>query len=135
MQTKKVFATGCKKIGYMVSFVMEVRGKPRPLMRDQNLFGRITMKLLKKVISSLKRQQIGKSLVLYLSGASRKFHCAPGTLWEEYYEKDTNCHQLVALMGTTAAAQEIGATFSRFDDNWLTVLRTGMVEYAGQLMV
>ena len=37
---------------------------------------------------------------------------------------------LVALMGTTAAAQEIGATFSRFDDNWLTVLRTGMVEYA-----
>ena len=30
---------------------------------------------------------------------------------------------LVALIGTTAAAQEIGATFSRFDDNWLTVLR------------
>jgi len=40
---------------------------------------------------------------------------------------------LVALMATTAAAQEIGATFSRFDDNWLTVLRTGMVEYAGTI--
>jgi len=40
---------------------------------------------------------------------------------------------LTALMGTTAAAQEIGATFSRFDDNWLTVLRTGMVEYAGTI--
>ena len=40
---------------------------------------------------------------------------------------------LVALIGTTAAAQEIGATFSRFDDNWLTVLRTGMTEYAGTI--
>ena len=40
---------------------------------------------------------------------------------------------LVALMATSAAAQEIGATFSRFDDNWLTVLRTGMVEYAGTI--
>jgi inositol transport system substrate-binding protein len=38
---------------------------------------------------------------------------------------------LVALMGTSVAAQEIGATFSKFDDNWLTVLRNGMVEYAG----
>lgn len=38
---------------------------------------------------------------------------------------------LVALMGTGVAAQEIGATFSKFDDNWLTVLRNGMVEYAG----
>ena len=33
---------------------------------------------------------------------------------------------LVALMGTSAIAQDIGATFSRFDDNWLTVLRNGM---------
>jgi len=40
---------------------------------------------------------------------------------------------LTALLSTTAAAQEIGATFSRFDDNWLTVLRTGMVEYAGTI--
>ena len=38
---------------------------------------------------------------------------------------------VTAMMTTTAMAQEIGATFSRFDDNWLTVLRTGMVEYAG----
>ena len=40
---------------------------------------------------------------------------------------------LVALTATGAMAQEIGATFSRFDDNWLTVLRTGMVEYAGTI--
>ena len=40
---------------------------------------------------------------------------------------------LVALMGTSAAAQDIGATFSRFDDNWLTVLRNGMVEYAATI--
>jgi multidrug efflux pump subunit AcrB len=31
---------------------------------------------------------------MILAGASRKFHCAPGTLWEEYYEKDTNSHRL-----------------------------------------
>ncbi len=37
------------------------------------------------------------------------------------------------MMTTTAYAQEIGATFSRFDDNWLTVLRNGMVEYAGTI--
>ena len=40
---------------------------------------------------------------------------------------------LVAMTATGALAQEIGATFSRFDDNWLTVLRTGMVEYAGTI--
>ena len=37
---------------------------------------------------------------------------------------------LSTLMSTTVMAAEIGATFSRFDDNWLTVLRNGMVEYA-----
>ena len=40
---------------------------------------------------------------------------------------------LVVLTGTTAFAETIGATFSRFDDNWLTVLRNGMVEYAGTI--
>ena len=40
---------------------------------------------------------------------------------------------LIALMGSSAMAQEIGATFSKFDDNWLTVLRNGMVEYAGTI--
>jgi inositol transport system substrate-binding protein len=40
---------------------------------------------------------------------------------------------LTALMTTGAMAQEIGATFSRFDDNWLTVLRNGMVEYAATI--
>ena len=38
MQTKKVFATGCKKTGYMVSFVVEVRGNPRPLMKASKPF-------------------------------------------------------------------------------------------------
>jgi len=36
-------------------------------------------------------------------------------------------------MATSAMAQDIGATFSRFDDNWLTVLRNGMVEYAATI--
>lgn len=40
---------------------------------------------------------------------------------------------LMALTASGAMAQEIGATFSRFDDNWLTVLRNGMVEYAGTI--
>ena len=40
---------------------------------------------------------------------------------------------LAALMGTSAMAQEIGATISRFDDNWLTVMRNGMTEHADSL--
>ena len=37
---------------------------------------------------------------------------------------------LVSVLGTTAMAQEIGGTISRFDDNWLTVMRNGMTEHA-----
>lgn len=37
---------------------------------------------------------------------------------------------LVSVMATTAMAQEIGATISSFDDNWLTVMRNGMAEHA-----
>ncbi len=40
---------------------------------------------------------------------------------------------LVALMSGPAIAQEIGATIAAFDDNWLTVMRTGMVDYAAGL--
>ncbi len=40
---------------------------------------------------------------------------------------------LMSVMGTPSFAQEIGATFSRFDDNWLTVLRNGMEEYANTI--
>lgn len=40
---------------------------------------------------------------------------------------------IVALMSTTAMAQEIGATIARFDDNFLTVMRNGMVDYAASL--
>ncbi len=39
----------------------------------------------------------------------------------------------VSLMGTAAMAQNIGATISRFDDNWLTVMRNGMTEHADSL--
>ncbi len=37
---------------------------------------------------------------------------------------------LATLMATGAMAQEIGATIARFDDNFLTVMRNGMVEHA-----
>ena len=40
---------------------------------------------------------------------------------------------LAALMGTGAAAQEIGATIARFDDNFLTVMRNGMTGHADSL--
>ena len=37
------------------------------------------------------------------------------------------------VLSSTAMAQEIGATISRFDDNWLTVMRNGMTEHAASL--
>ena len=40
---------------------------------------------------------------------------------------------LVSLMSTTAMAETIGVTMARFDDNFLTVLRNGMIEYADGL--
>ncbi len=40
---------------------------------------------------------------------------------------------LVALMGTGAMAQNIGASIAAFDDNWLTVMRNGMVDHAAAL--
>ena len=40
---------------------------------------------------------------------------------------------LASLLSTAAMAQEIGATISRFDDNWLTVMRNGMTEHADSL--
>jgi inositol transport system substrate-binding protein len=40
---------------------------------------------------------------------------------------------LAAMLGTSAMSQEIGATISRFDDNWLTVMRNGMTEHAESL--
>ena len=39
----------------------------------------------------------------------------------------------VALLTTSAMAQEIGATIARFDDNFLTVMRNGMVEHANTM--
>jgi inositol transport system substrate-binding protein len=38
---------------------------------------------------------------------------------------------LAALMGSAAAAETIGVSMARFDDNFLTVLRNGMEETAG----
>jgi len=40
---------------------------------------------------------------------------------------------VATLMGSAAVAQNIGATISRFDDNWLTVMRNGMTEHADSL--
>lgn len=38
---------------------------------------------------------------------------------------------LASLMATTASAETIGVSMALFDDNFLTVLRNGMTEYAG----
>ena len=40
---------------------------------------------------------------------------------------------LAALLGTTAMAENIGVSMAKFDDNFLTVLRNGMDEYAKTL--
>ena len=40
-----------------------------------------------------------------------------------------------ALMSTTAMAETIGASIARFDDNFLTVMRNGMVEHAASIGV
>ena len=40
---------------------------------------------------------------------------------------------LAALLGTTAMAENIGVSMAKFDDNFLTVLRTGMEEHAATL--
>ena len=40
---------------------------------------------------------------------------------------------LTALLSTTAMAETIGASIARFDDNFLTVMRNGMTEYADTL--
>jgi inositol transport system substrate-binding protein len=40
---------------------------------------------------------------------------------------------MATLMGSAAMSQEIGISISRFDDNWLTVMRTGMTDYADSM--
>ena len=40
---------------------------------------------------------------------------------------------MVALIGSTAYAETIGASIARFDDNFLTVMRNGMVDHAAGL--
>ncbi|MEP3636782.1 MAG: sugar ABC transporter substrate-binding protein [Paracoccaceae bacterium] len=40
---------------------------------------------------------------------------------------------LTALLSTTAMAETIGASIARFDDNFLTVMRNGMTDYADTL--
>ncbi len=39
----------------------------------------------------------------------------------------------LALMGSTAMAQDVGVSMAKFDDNFLTVLRNGMIDYAATL--
>lgn len=38
---------------------------------------------------------------------------------------------VASLMGSTASAENIGVSMALFDDNFLTVLRNGMIDYAG----
>lgn len=38
-----------------------------------------------------------------------------------------------ALLGTSAIAQDVGVSMAKFDDNFLTVLRNGLVEYSKTL--
>jgi inositol transport system substrate-binding protein len=40
---------------------------------------------------------------------------------------------MASLLGTTAMAETIGVSMALFDDNFLTVLRNGMIEYADSL--
>lgn len=40
---------------------------------------------------------------------------------------------MVALLGSTAYAETIGASIARFDDNFLTVMRNGMMDHAAGL--
>ncbi|RYG90948.1 sugar ABC transporter substrate-binding protein [Loktanella sp. IMCC34160] len=40
---------------------------------------------------------------------------------------------LASVLGTASFAETIGASIARFDDNFLTVMRNGMVEYAAGL--
>ena len=40
---------------------------------------------------------------------------------------------LLSLMSTTATAETVGVSMALFDDNFLTVLRNGMIEYADSL--
>lgn len=40
---------------------------------------------------------------------------------------------LASLLSTTAMAENIGVSMALFDDNFLTVLRNGMIDYAGTL--
>ena len=40
---------------------------------------------------------------------------------------------LAALVGTAAAAQTIGVSVARFDDNGLTIMRNGMTEHVATL--
>jgi len=54
--------------------------------------------------------------------------------WEEDKMKKTMIAAgLVSLLSTTAMSETIGLTMATFDDNFLTVLRNGMVNYAGEL--
>ena len=52
---------------------------------------------------------------------------------EENIKRTLIAAAAVALLTTSAMAQEIGATIARFDDNFLTVMRNGMVEHANTM--
>jgi inositol transport system substrate-binding protein len=53
--------------------------------------------------------------------------CAGHATWEEQMKTALIAMGVTALLTTTAMAEDIGVSMARFDDNFLTVLRNGMI--------
>jgi len=63
-------------------------------------------------------------------------HCAPDTtIRRKVMKKTLIVAGITTLLGAplTASADTIGASIARFDDNWLTVMRTAMTDHAATL--
>src|SRR6056297_2125997 len=67
-------------------------------------------------------------------GIRRKNRCAGHHDWEEPMKKTLiAATAMMTVMGSASFAETIGASIARFDDNFLTVMRNGMVDYADGL--
>src|SRR5690606_12980916 len=72
-----------------------------------------------------------KPTVPEIGGPGSDNRRAPGTsTGRKTMKKTLVALGMTALMSTTAMAETIGVSMARFDDNFLTVLRNGMDEYA-----
>jgi inositol transport system substrate-binding protein len=65
--------------------------------------------------------------------AESKVAASRTPLWEETMKKTLILAGFAGLMSTSAMAQNVGVSMALFDDNFLTVLRNGMEEYAGTI--